>query len=316
MLKPSWIEENVPLAPMTTFGIGGPARWFAAPADMGQLRESLAFAGDAGLPVLVFGGGSNLLVADAGVRAVVIRLADGVFSRIERVDGDELTWRVGAAAPLPQLVAATIDAGVAGLETMAGIPGRVGGAVAMNAGGVECGIGEYVSEADICDADGAVRSLSGMELGFAYRRSDIQGRLAVSFVMNFSVMGDPESLRDRFRELRERKRATQPLGGSSAGCVFKNPQGDSAGALLDLAGCKGMREGGAEVSTLHANFILNLGGAESGDVARLACRMRNMVWEKHGVDLRPELVLWGDDPAFGGYGIDLENPFTDTKGRS
>lgn len=299
MHTPAFIQENVPLAGMTTFGIGGPARYFSQPSSRDEVAETLAFAKRQGLTVLALGGGSNILAADSGVQAVVVKLAAGEFSAVEAMEDDELVWRVGAAAPLQSLVQATTQRGVQGLETLAGIPGRVGGAVAMNSGGGGEPIGSYVETAEVYDlASGAYRVLTGSELVFSYRRSNIKGMLAVAFTLVFSERADAEQLAARMRECRERKKAGQPLAVPSAGCVFKNPANDSAGSLLDLAGCKVMREGGAQVSGLHANFIVNHGHASSGDVARLAGRMRDAVYRHNGVVLEPEIMVWGDEPAF------------------
>lgn len=300
-IKPAFMTENVPLAAMTSFGIGGPARWLASPANRRELAGAAQFAARSGLPVLFLGGGSNLLAADAGVEAVVVRLnSDGDFGRIDIDPDDELTWRVGAAVPLASLVSATAREGVPGLEMMAGIPGRVGGAVAMNAGAWSGSIGDLVAEAEVFDPrDGSFRTMSARELDFSYRHSGLVGVMGLRFVFSFFGKAPEETVSGRVREYRERKKASQPLGKPSAGCVFKNPPGDSAGSLLDQAGCKDMREGGAAVSALHANFIVNQEGAGSGDVARLAARMRDAVWRKFAIELEPELVMWGEDPGFG-----------------
>ncbi len=298
---PEFIAENVPLAAMTSFGIGGPARWLARPGNGDELRETADFAERRGAPLLVLGGGSNLLVADAGVEAVVVRLG-GEYAAIEVARDDDLVWRAGAAASLAGLVSATAEAGVSGLETLAGIPGRVGGAVAMNAGAWGGSIGEWVEEARVFDAASGFRAVSGRELGFSYRRSGLGRCVGLGFTFVFSGKDAPAAILGRMRECRERKKASQPLGKPSAGCVFKNPPGDSAGSLLDLAGCKGMREGAAEVSRLHANFIINQGGAGSGDVARLAARMRDAVWREFAIELEPELIVWGRDGSFAALG--------------
>ncbi|MCD8141403.1 MAG: UDP-N-acetylmuramate dehydrogenase [Planctomycetaceae bacterium] len=294
-----FIQENIPLAGMTTFGIGGPARWLAQPSTRAEVVDTLAFAKKAGKPVMVLGGGSNLLVADSGVDAVVVKLAPGEFTAIQALEDDNLVWRVGAAVPLQSLVMAAVNEGVRGLEGLAGIPGRVGGAAAMNSGGSDEGLGAYIETAEAYDPmTGEYRVLTGDELQFSYRTSNVKGLLAVAFTLVFSERGDPERLTARMREYRERKKAAQPLMVPSAGCVFRNPQGDSAGSLLDAAGCKLMREGGAQVSGLHANFIINHGRATSGDVARLAVRMRDAVYQASGILLEPEVMLWGEDPAF------------------
>lgn len=305
--NPELLTENVPLAAMTSFGIGGPARWLACPSNRDELARTADFAASADLPLLCLGGGSNLLVSDAGVDAVVIRLrGEGDFTRIDIDPDDELVWRVGAAVPLSTLVSAAVDAGVSGLEMMAGIPGRVGGAVAMNAGAWSGSMGDLVAEAEVFDlSGGGFRVLTARELGFSYRRSNLGGMIGLRFVLNFSGKAQSETIAGRVREYRERKKASQPLGKPSAGCVFKNPPGDSAGSLLDQAGCKEMSEGAAAVSSLHANFIVNRGGAGSGDVARLAARMREAVWRKFSIALEPELVMWGEDAGFDALRVPL-----------
>lgn len=299
---PAFIHENTALAGMTTFGIGGPARGLAEPAVPEELIETLVFARERRLPVRVLGVGSNLLVADAGIEALVVRLArSGHFARLERLGEGDFIWRVGAALPLQKLVAATAGEGAAGLESLAGIPGTVGGAVTMNAGASEGGIGRFVVEAEVYDSQGVFHRIPADDLGFRYRGSDIGDRVAVAFIFRFSERDDPESLRLRARECRERKRTSQPLTVASAGCVFKNPRGDFAGALLEGAGCKGMTEGGAAVSALHANFIVNVGGARARDVALLAVRMRDAVHRKAGIRLEPEIRLWGEEPIFSAF---------------
>lgn len=298
---PGYIQENVPLAPLTTFRVGGAARYLSAPVNEAEVVETLALAKELGLPVLVLGGGSNLLVADAGVKAMVVRLSDaGEFGTIEDwdCDGDGSVLRVGAAVALPVLLAETIRRGRAGLARMAGIPGRVGGAVAMNAGAGGAagagGIGEFVLGALTYTAAGERRVLGAEELGFAYRQSALGGMAALSFCMYFPESGDPEELLRAAREFREKKKASQPLGVPSAGCVFKNPPNISAGALLDAAGCKGMSVGGARVSGEHANFIVTDGAATGADIAMLATLMRKKVLGHVGVRLEPEIVFWGN----------------------
>ncbi len=301
MTLPPWVREHVPLAGITTFGIGGPARWLAEPATRRELADALALARELAAPVRMLGGGSNLLVADAGVSAMVVRLSSaGEFGEMGVDPSQPLSWRVGAAVGLQALVGAAARDGVAGLEPLAGIPGTVGGAAAMNAGGAEFGIGRFIAAAEVAGPDGEGRVMVPPELSFGYRKSPLAGLVAVELTFRFSEREDPGILVDRLREYRERKRASQPLAVPSAGCMFRNPPGDSAGALLDKAGCKGMREGGAEVSSIHANFIVNRGDATARDVATLAGRMRGAVFAKFGIRLEPEIALWGDEPAFVG----------------
>ena len=299
MTLPRFIQANASMAGLTTFGIGGPARWLARPTTVEELVEALELTREWNVPVCVVGGGSNLLVADSGIEAMVIKLAPGGdFSELSREADDPLAWRVGAAVGLPALLGAAIREGAAGLEGMAGVPGSVGGAVAMNAGGAELGIGRLVREAEVFDLSGARHQVTPPELSFSYRNSSLRGMVATRFRFRFERLEDPETLRERMREYRERKKAGQPLAIPSAGCVFKNPLGDSAGSLLDKAGCKGMEEGGAVVSALHANFIVNQGHATARDVATLALRMREAVVAAFGIRLEPEVALWGEEPVF------------------
>ncbi len=303
MRLPECVRENVSLAPMTTFGIGGPARWLAEPADRRALAEALSFARGAGARIKIMGGGSNVLVSDAGIDAMVVRLSPkGEFGVMEQDPDDPLAWTVGAAVGLQALVGATAREGIEGLEFLAGIPGSAGGAVAMNCGSAENGIGRFVLQAEVCRPDGTFAEMGPAELAFSYRRSGLGGSIAVRVLLRFDKVGDPEKVLDRMREYRERKRAGQPLAIPSSGCIFKNPPGDSAGGLIDRAGCKGMREGGAEVSSLHANFIVNQDNASCRDVVTLACRVRERVEREFGIVLEPEVALWGEAKDFGCFG--------------
>ncbi|MDR1612746.1 MAG: UDP-N-acetylmuramate dehydrogenase [Planctomycetota bacterium] len=288
------VAENEPLAPLTSFRIGGPARWFARPKTLAGVRDALDFSEREGSPPLFLGGGNNLLVADAGVDGLVVRLdPGGDFGRIEQDADDPLVWRVGAAASFPKLVADTLRRGVSGLEEFAGIPGSVGGAAAMNAGSARRGLGGFVRSALVSGADGATRRIAAEDMEFRYRGSSLAGSLALEFEFRFASLEPPAELLDRARRVREEKVRNQPLDQPSAGCIFKNPAGDSAGMLLDAAGSKGMREGGAAVSDRHANFIVNVGDATAYEVAALAARMRNAVRARFGVELEPEVRCWG-----------------------
>ncbi len=293
MATPRYIRENVRLAPFTSFGIGGPARWFAEPATGEEVREVFALSREWGVQPYILGGGSNLLVADEGVDGMVVRLAPGgEFGRVAGRE-DRLSWSVGSAAPLAAFVRETVGAGVRGIETLAGIPGTVGGAVTMNSGAAAGGIGRYVTAAEVVRFDGSTETLGRDVLRFDYRTSAIADMLALRFDFSFTDRDDPFTLRDSVRRHQERKRASQPLTIPSAGCVFKNPAGDSAGSLLDEAGCKGMREGDAVVSRVHANFVVNQSNATAADVFRLVVRMRETVWRRTGIVLEPEIRLWG-----------------------
>lgn len=298
--QPEWIADNVALAPYTTMRVGGPARWFAQPGTVEEVAATLNFAAKRSVPVLLLGGGSNLVVADAGVEAVVMRLRRDCEFGFVRQEADPLVWTVGAAAPLPGLVTALQERGVAGLEHLAGIPGSAGGAAAMNAGSAEQGFGEVVMQARVMDSSGKEHIWTAKELAFGYRHSALSGGgvIALGFSLLLSGLEEPEELGRRARERRDAKTATQPLAFASAGCIFRNPHDTSAGRLLDEAGCKGMVEGGAEVSGLHANFIINAAGATARDVAVLAARMRDAVRQRCGVVLEPEITWWGEEKAW------------------
>lgn len=298
MNRPECIEEGRVLAGLTTFGIGGAARYFSEPSTIAEVVETYAFAREAGVPVAVLGGGSNVLVADAGVEAVVMRLGAEGFSEVTPDESEPLVWRVGAAAGLQGVLEKAAEAGLRGLEALAGIPGRIGGAAVMNAGGSQAGIGNCIEAAEGVDDSGGTFRLCGEALGFRYRGSGLAGLGVLGLSIRFAGRDEPEAIRARMAKCRKMKTANQPVGAASAGCVFANPSGDSAGRLLDRAGCKGMREGGAVVSDVHANFIVNAGGASSGDVARLAQRMRERVLAGTGIVLECEIRLWGKEPAF------------------
>lgn len=297
-MQPEWIAENVGLAQYTAMRVGGPARWFAQPGTAEEVAGTLDFAAKRGVPVLLLGGGSNLVVADAGVEAVVIRLRRDRDFGLVRQEAYPLVWTVGAAVPLSGLLTALQEQGVAGLEHMAGIPGTVGGAAAMNAGGADQGFGEVVMQARVLDHSGRERIWAANELAFGYRRSVLPGNIALEFSLLLTGLGEPEKLAKRARERRDAKVATQPLTFASAGCIFKNPHDVPAGKLLDEADCKGMTEGGAEVSGLHANFIINARDATARDVAVLAVRMRDAVRKRCGVVLEPEVLCWGEERAW------------------
>ena len=290
-------RENVKLAPFTTFRIGGMARLFAEPATVGELAEVLASATRSGLAVHVLGGGSNLLVGDAGVDGLVIHIAGredfGGITPLADVDGG---WRIGAGVPLPVLVTKMAENGMAGIEDLAGIPGSIGGALAMNAGTQSIGFGNVVRKALVAYPSGEFRELGQGELSFGYRRSGLGSAIAVWVEVFFEKRGTPGELLERIRCRKESKTSDQPIGMASAGCIFKNPDARSAGWLLDRAGCKGMAEGGAEVSPIHANFVVNRGGASSRDIAALIGRMRAAARANFGIDLELEIKTWGLGP--------------------
>lgn len=294
------LQEHVPLAPMTTFKVGGPAEWFFEPRGGDELADVVALAESADVPVTLLGGGSNVLVADAGVRGLVVRPRGGTIARV-----DEMTIRADAAMTINGLVRWTILHGAAGLEAWAGTPGTVGGAIHGNAhyGGVL--IGELVQSVQLSDRDGKVSNVTAAEMGFGYDRCRVQTSGEVVISADFFVTaGDPAAMRETARRSLAYRKKTQPLETPSAGCVFQNPQPEtdvvpdgipwSAGALVDRAGLKNTALGGARVSAAHGNFIVNTGGATARDIRHLIERCRRRVLEDFGVALREEIVYLGE----------------------
>lgn len=281
-----------PLATYTTMKIGGPACILAVPADIVALQNALRFAAENGLAAYLLGGGSNLLVWDSGVEGLVLRLGEA-FLRLD-FQGNRVV--AGAAVPLPRLVAESIHRGLEGLEALVGIPGTVGGALAMNAGPREADIGSCVHRVKVIGPDLSEGVLSREELSFGYRSSAFQARALIAVEAEIELQeADPAELRARAGTFIEHRRRTQPLEHPSAGSIFKNPPGDAAGRLIDLAGLKGLRRGDAVVSEKHANFIVNLRRARAEDVLNLMIEMHARVLKQFSVSLEPEIKIWGYD---------------------
>lgn len=283
-------SEGVRLSSMTTIGCGGPATFLIEAENSARLAAILEVALSHDLPWFVLGLGSNLLVSDEGWQGIVIKLSGDL--RLCKRQGSRL--ECGGGAPLPKAAAAAAGAGLAGLEPLAGIPGTVGGAVAMNAGAFGSSIGELVEEVEIC-LPGQIKLLGNNLLEFGYRRSNLPAGSVVSKVTLSLVPADPGTVNDNLLHFRRRRESSQPVGKRTCGSVFKNPVGEkSAGELLDLAGCKGLSSGGAVVSHAHANFIINSGGATAADVVNLMNICRRRVHERFGVALEPEVKLLGN----------------------
>lgn len=300
MLGDGRVRARVPLAAVTTFRIGGPADLLVEARDAVELERILRLGFAAGLPVSVIGGGSNLLVSDGGVRGLVVRVHAG---RVERTAPGRL--RAEAGVTLNGLVRYSIQHGLGGLAAWAGTPGTVGGGICGNAhfeGGL---LGEFVERVRLLARDGSLAERAGDELEFGYDWSRLRRTGEVLLWAEFRVApADPQALRERARRSLQHRKDTQPLAAPSAGCLFRNPEpGDpalpagmpaSAGALIDAAGLKGAREGGATVSPVHANFVVNAGGARARDVAVLSERIRRGVADRFGVELREEIVRLGE----------------------
>lgn len=278
------------MASLTTVGCGGPAAFMIEADGPDRLAAILAAAGKYGIPWLAVGRGSNLLVADSGWEGLIIRLSGDLRSCGRR--GDMID--AGGGALLPHVVSFAAEQGLSGIEALASIPGTIGGAVAMNAGAFGTSIGDVVSRVEIC-LPGETRLLPAESLEFGYRHTRLPPGAVVSRVTLALVPGDPAAIVEAVMKYRRRRDASQPRG-QTFGSVFKNPPGEtSAGGLLDQAGCKGMASGGAVVSDVHANFILNRGGASAADVLDLMDRCRQKVFKKFGVALEPEVRLLGDN---------------------
>jgi len=284
------VETDYPLGGHTWYGLGGPADYFIRPQTVEQLKEVIRRCSENEIPFYVMGFGSNLLISDEGVRGAVIKLEGEQFARTE-FDGEQLT--AGAGAGLSNLVSTCVQKGLAGLEALKGIPGSIGGAIRMNAGGRFGDIGTAVESVTLMDSDGNVFEKSKPELMFDYRRTNITAKFILSAQLRLSA-AEPEQILRTVKEVWIYKMNTQPaLSTKNSGCVFKNPRGGSAGALIDRAGLKGLQIGGAVVSEKHANFIIAEKGCKSRDVVRLIDAIRQRVKEQFDIDLEPEIEIWG-----------------------
>lgn len=282
------IQRDKPLAPLTWMNLGGPAQFFVEPRDTGELQRFVACCHEHNIPVHVLGGGSNLLIREEGVRGAVIHLSSPKFAEISLSSAEV---RAGAGALLSQAISVSVRAGLAGLEVLAGIPGTVGGALKGNAGGRSGDIGQTARSVTTMTVTGEIMTRTGDDLAFSYRSSNISEPFILEAKFQLQP-DDPEAITQRMRKIWIMKKASQPLSDQSAGCIFKNPRGLSAGALIDQAGLKGTRVGGAEVSERHANFIVTHDACRSEDVERLIDLVQAKVAEQFGVDLELEIQIW------------------------
>jgi UDP-N-acetylmuramate dehydrogenase len=282
------VERDYVLAPHTWYRLGGPADYFVRPRNVEELREVIRRCGESDIPLFVMGLGSNLLVSDEGVRGAVVKLTGPQFERIEYQNDQVTAW---AGAELSQLVMHCVEKGLSGVETLSGIPGSIGGAVRMNAGGRFGDVGSAVESVTLMDGQGTLFEKSKPELIFDYRSVNIHARFILSAKLQL-VPGDPERIMRTVKEAWIYKKNSQPLNTRNCGCVFKNPPGAAAGALIDRAGLKGLQIGGAVVSDKHANFIIARDGCTSRDVLQLIDTIRRRVREQHEVELEPEIEIW------------------------
>lgn len=281
------VRERVPLGPMMHLRIGGPVDWFLEPYAEEDVALAVRVCRDLDVPLRVLGGGSNVLVADEGVRGAVLHLAN--LNRIVR-DGERVT--AGAGVTLPSLLRATKDVGLAGLEILTGIPAQVGGAVAMNAGTRDGETFDHLVSLTVVEPDGRIVVRGPDAFRAIYRDGGLGG--AIVLQASFALTpDDPKAIFERFSQSLKRRNATQPVSQRSVGCVFRNPDGDAAGRLIEAAGCKTLRAGGIEVSGLHANYFLNEGSGSARDFVALMDEVRKRVRDRFGVDLHPEVKFWG-----------------------
>jgi UDP-N-acetylmuramate dehydrogenase len=282
-------RTDVPLRDHTWYGLGGPARWFCQPRDESELTALLARIRDVGIRWRVLGRGANLIIPDAGFDGAVIRLSAPAFGRF--AIEDECVW-AGAGVDFQRLVLKTLRAGRVGLEVLAGIPGTFGGIIRMNAGGRYGEIRDFVQSVRLLDRAGNVNIVPAEHVRFAYRRTELDGCVVLGAALGLQPGAVPHAVA-RYREIWHEKYNAQPsVSKRSAGCIFKNPPGVAAGRLLDQAGLKSARVGGAQISERHANFIVADRRATARDVLSLIDLARRRVLETSGVQLELEVEVW------------------------
>jgi UDP-N-acetylmuramate dehydrogenase len=283
------VIERAPLAPLTTFKVGGSARALVSPRNVQELAAVIA-AGDI---KTVIGGGSNLLIADAGIDGTVVRIAKP-FATVNMVDaGDQLIIDAEAGVPLTKLASIALKHSATGLEFAYGIPGTVGGAIVMNAGAHSGQMKEVVESVDLITAGGVLETWTADTCGFTYRSSSLPVGAVVASVKLRLKKGETPSIQSTMRENYRLRRSSQPLTLPSAGSVFKNPAGDYAGRLIEECGMKGVRIGKGAVSDKHANFIVNLGGATASEIYALIRKIEEAVADRFGIMLEREIKLLG-----------------------
>jgi len=283
---------NAPMASYTTLKVGGPAEILIEAENEQDVSLVVDYAKKTNTPLTILGNGSNLLVLDGGLKGIVLRLG-GNFKKIKVLD-NKIT--AGAAAILPKIARAAASHGLTGLEFAIGIPASLGGAVAMNAGVPEQALSDVISSVQTISQDGNCQSFINSELGFSYRHSNINPQqeivLSAELTMEHS---EEEKIRLKMEEYLNKRKASQPLGMPNAGSIFKNPTGYAAGYLIDQAGLKGLTNGGARISTRHANFIINEGHASAKDVLNLILLAQKCVLNQFGVELVPEIKIVGEE---------------------
>jgi UDP-N-acetylmuramate dehydrogenase len=285
------VQRDAVLAPFTWFRVGGPAEVLVRPADVDDLLLLLRDR-PAAIPLTVIGAASNLLVRDGGLRGIVVKLARGFSDIVVEADG----ILAGAAALDATVAEHAAVAGLTGLEFLSGIPGAIGGAVAMNAGAYGAEVKDALDWAEVATPAGLQR-LTAAELGFAYRRSALPAGSIVTRARFRAAPGDAAAIAEKMRAIRTAREETQPVRARTGGSTFKNPAGHKAWALIDAAGCRGLRHGDAQVSEKHCNFLLNLGAASAAELEELGEEVRARVLASSGISLDWEIKRIGEQPA-------------------
>jgi UDP-N-acetylmuramate dehydrogenase len=295
----SQVAFSEPMSRHTTFGIGGPADALLTVRTDQQLRDLVRWAQDRGLPFMILGAGSNLLVRDGGIRGLVVKLANGFESVRQSSEPLPNGWVgiiAGAGVLVRKLGKYALDNGLGGLNFALGIPGTVGGALRMNAGAWGSSMADTTSSISFLNQHGDIVTMGKEKLRFSYRGLDVEeGSIILRGEFRLE-RSDLEGLRQEALKMQRKRRSTQPLSLPSAGSIFRNPSADvSAGELIDRAGLKGFRKGGAEVSTRHANFIVNKGDARASDVVALMEHIQDVVFDRFAVSLEPEVIIIGQE---------------------
>lgn len=284
------LRHQESLSAHTTLGIGGPARWYFRPANMPSLLSALPLI-PASTLIMPMGRGSNLLVPDQGIDGLIMDL-----SHLDTIETTGKTLTAGAGARMGKTAQAAANAGLAGLEFMATVPGDIGGGIAMNAGAFGQQVSDTLKSITLCNRHGETRTLQRSELDMQYRHTALPEQALVLSAC-FTLSTDSSmAIRERIRQMRAKRSASQPLAMPNCGSVFKNPQGDHAARLIEAAGLKGTRVGHARISDMHANFIINEGGASYQDVLQLIRMARQQVHTKFDILLEPEVRMLGEQP--------------------
>ncbi|MBM3263006.1 MAG: UDP-N-acetylmuramate dehydrogenase [candidate division Zixibacteria bacterium] len=292
-LKPSLVRRMEPLSEHSTFRIGGPAALMCLPERLEEVAIILKWATEEAVSWIALGNGSNIVFPDAGFSGIIVKIRGNMIAPKTLWDVRQTDERIhaGAGVSLARLARFSASAGLSGVEFATGIPGVVGGSIHGNAGAHGSQIGDRIEYIEGVRAPDQVVRIPAGHAGFGYRKTEIDTQTVITGAMFVLTPDRPEAIRDRIRAYTEYRKSTQPSADQSAGCIFKNPPGDSAGRLIDRAGCKGLCVGGAFVSDQHANFIVNRGGGTSADVRTLIETIRRRVLHDSGIELETEVRL-------------------------